>query len=117
MNAGMVVSMAGFFTLMDLGLASRLPHALRSGLIDSRVDPHTANAASHVSPVGSLFAAFLGDDPIHNLAPDAKGAVADRIYDRHFFPRLISDPFHDGLTIAFSAAISMSADAASEADF
>jgi MFS family permease len=107
MNAGMVVSMAGFFTLMAVGLADRLPDALKSGLVGAGVDPHTAGAASHVSPVGSLFAAFLGDDPIRNLVPDATGSVADRIYDRRFFPRLISDPFHHGLTIAFTAAIAM----------
>ena len=32
MNAGMVLSMGGFFTLMAVGLASRLPHALTHGL-------------------------------------------------------------------------------------
>ena len=107
MNAGMVISMAAFFTLMAAGLAGRLPDALRSGLLGAGVDPHTADTASHVSPVGSLFAAFLGDNPVRNLVPDATGPVADRIYDRRFFPHLIADPFQHGLTIAFTAAIVM----------
>ncbi len=107
MNAGMVLSMGGFFTLMAVGLASRLPHALSSGLTGAGVDAQSAAAASHVSPVGSLFAAFLGDNPIKDLVPNAHGAVADRIYDGHFFPHLISDPFRHGLMIAFTASIIM----------
>ncbi|HEV7206217.1 MAG TPA: MFS transporter [Jatrophihabitans sp.] len=107
MNAGMVLSMGGFFTLMAVGLASRLPQALAGGLTSAGVDPAQAAAASHVSPVGSLFAAFLGDNPIKDLVPNAKGAVADRIYDGHFFPNLISDPFRHGLLIAFTASIIM----------
>ena len=107
MNAGMVLSMGGFFTLMAVGLASRLPNALQSGLTQAGVDPTTAVNASHVSPVGSLFAAFLGDNPIRDLVPNAKGAVATRIYNGHFFPNLISDPFRHGLLIAFTASIVM----------
>jgi MFS family permease len=107
MNAGMVLSMGGFFTLMAVGLASRLPNALSSGLTGAGVSSAQATAASHVSPVGSLFAAFLGDNPIRDLVPDAHGAVANRIYDGHFFPNLISDPFRHGLLIAFSASIVM----------
>jgi len=107
MNAGMVLSMGAFFTMMAVGLASRLPHALHSGLTAAGVSPADATAASHVSPVGSLFAAFLGENPIKDLVPDAKGAVADRIYDGHFFPNLISGPFLHGLAIAFTASIVM----------
>ena len=50
MNAGMVLSMGGFFTLMAVGLASRLPHALTSGLTNAGVSPAAADTASHVSP-------------------------------------------------------------------
>jgi MFS family permease len=107
MNAGMVLSMGGFFTLMAVGLASRLPAALSSGLTGAGVSSASATAASHVSPVGSLFAAFLGENPIKDLVPGAKGAVASRIYNEHFFPSLISGPFMHGLEIAFSASIIM----------
>jgi MFS family permease len=108
MNAGMVLSMGGFFTLMAIGLSSRLPHALSHGLTASGVSPQAADAASHVSPVGTLFAAFLGDNPIKELVPDPGPRVnTSHIYGQAFFPNLISDPFRHGLFIAFSASIIM----------
>jgi len=108
MNAGMVLSMGGFFTLMAVGLASRLPNAMSHGLTAAGVDPSLANQASHASPVGLLFAAFLGDNPIAELVPGQHGAVAHRIYDDHsFFPNLISAPFSHGIAIAFTASIIM----------
>jgi MFS family permease len=108
MNAGMVLSMGGFFTLMAVGLASRLPAALFNGLTGAGVQTGPATTASHASPVGLLFAAFLGDNPIKALVPDP-GPAADtgRIYGQEFFPRLISEPFMHGLLIAFGASIIM----------
>jgi hypothetical protein len=108
MNAGMVLSMGGFFTLMAVGLASTLPAALSGGLIGAGVAPGAAHAASHASPVGLLFAAFLGDNPVHALVPNP-GAHANTsmIYGQEFFPHLISEPFRHGLLIAFSASIIM----------
>jgi MFS family permease len=108
MNAGMVLSMGGFFTLMAIGLSSRLPAALTHGLTSAGVSAHAADAASHVSPVGTLFAAFLGDNPVRQLVPHA-GAHADtaKIYGQAFFPNLISEPFRHGLLIAFTASIIM----------
>jgi len=106
MNAGMVLSMGGFFTLMAVGLSSRLPTALSHGLSASGVSPHVADAASQVSPVGTLFAAFLGDNPIRELVPHpGPGVATSRIYGQAFFPHLISEPFRHGLLIAFSASI------------
>jgi hypothetical protein len=108
MNAGMVLSMGGFFTLMAVGLASRLPQALTNGLTGAGVSPQAADAASHVSPVGTLFAAFLGDNPVKQLVPDpGPGADTAKIYGQTFFPHLIADPFRHGLLIAFSASIVM----------
>jgi MFS family permease len=108
MNAGMVLSMGGFFTLMAVGLSSRLPAALSHGLTGAGVSPQAAGAASHVSPVGTLFAAFLGDNPVRQLVPHP-GAHAHTavIYGQKFFPGLISDPFRHGLFIAFGASIIM----------
>jgi hypothetical protein len=108
MNAGMVLSMGGFFTLMAVGLSSRLPQALHHGLTAAGVAPHAADAASHVSPVGTLFAAFLGDNPIKELVPNpGAGADTAKIYGQGFFPHLIADPFRHGLLIAFTASIVM----------
>jgi hypothetical protein len=108
MNAGMVLSMGAFFTLMAVGLAGRLPQAMSSGLVAQGVDPAAAHAASSASPVGLLFAAFLGDNPIKELVPQpGPGAHTGVIYGQTFFPHLISDPFRHGLLIAFSASIVM----------
>jgi MFS family permease len=108
MNAGMVLSMGGFFTLMAIGLASRLPSAMSNGLTAAGVSPSAAAAASHASPVGLLFAAFLGDNPIRALVPHpGAGADSATIYGQHFFPTLISDPFRHGLLIAFGASVLM----------
>src|SRR3954453_10060454 len=108
MNAGMVLSMGGFFTLMAIGLADRLPSALSSGLTAQGVAPAAAHAASQASPVGLLFAAFLGDNPVRALVPHPGAAAhTGTIYGQEFFPHLISDPFRHGLLIAFTASILM----------
>ncbi|MEO8889717.1 MAG: MFS transporter, partial [Jatrophihabitantaceae bacterium] len=108
MNAGMVLSMGGFFTLMAVGLASRLPAALSSGLTGAGVPQAAATSASHASPVGLLFAAFLGDNPVKSLVPNpGPSADTSKIYGQEFFPHLISEPFRHGLLIAFTASIIM----------
>jgi MFS family permease len=107
-TAGMVLSMGGFFTLMAVGLASTLPSAMSHGLTAAGVTPAAATTASHASPVGLLFAAFLGDNPVRALVPHpGAGANTSQIYGQQFFPHLISAPFRHGLLIAFSAAIIM----------
>jgi hypothetical protein len=100
--------MGGFFTLMAIGLSSRLPQALAHGLTAAGVSPAAAAGASHVSPVGTLFAAFLGDNPVKELVPNpGPGVDTSTIYGRSFFPNLISGPFMHGLLIAFGASILM----------
>ena len=75
----------------------------------SRVQP--AQQISHLSPIGSLFAAFLGINPDppaarHHLL--AQPAVhASYLTGRSFFPHLISGPFGQGLRLAFLAAAAL----------
>ncbi|WP_395484979.1 MFS transporter [Streptomyces sp. KHY 26] len=116
-NAGMVLSMGVFFSLMVAGLAGTLPDTLTTGLTAQGVPPGAAHTVSALPPVGVLFAAFLGYNPIqHLLGPDilhhlSPGAAA-HLTGREFFPHLISQPFHDGLVVVFSLAIAMSLAAA-----
>ncbi len=113
MNAGMVLSMGGFFTLMAIGLASRLPEAMNNGLLKLGVHPDAAATIAHTPPVGTLFAAFLGDNPVQQLMGGidpgqlvaGHGADVATLTGRTFFPRLISDAFHHGLVVAFGASI------------
>ena len=66
-NSGAAVSIGLFFSLMVIGLASSLPNALTRGLEAQGVDSATAAQIGHLPPVGSLFATFLGYNPIATL--------------------------------------------------
>ncbi|MFC4910065.1 MFS transporter [Actinomadura gamaensis] len=114
MNAGMVLSIGVFFSLMIAGLADRLPTTLSGGLTAHGVPAPAAGHVASLPPVGTLFAAFLGYNPIGNLL--GQGGVlaslppkdAAELTGRSYFPHLISGPFHHGLVIVFSLAIAMS---------
>jgi MFS family permease len=112
-NSGTSLSIGVFFSLMIAGLASSLPNTLRTGLLAHGVPVAVANAAASEPPVGSLFAAFLGYNPVQTLVGSdtlAKLSPSDRstLTGREFFPHLISQPFHHGLVIVFTMAIAMS---------
>jgi MFS family permease len=111
-NAGMVLSMGVFFSLMIAGLSGSMPHTLLSGLTAQGVPAPAAQTISLLPPVGVLFAAFLGYNPIqHLLGPDILNTLpkanADRLTGREFFPDLISQPFHSGIVVVFSMAIAL----------
>ena len=116
-NAGFVLSIGLFFSLMIAGLAARLPATLYTGLTANGVPPATAERIAHLPPVGSLFAAFLGYNPIRTLlGPAALSRLspdqAATLTGTDFFPRLIAGPFQHGLAIVFLAALVMSVVAA-----
>jgi MFS family permease len=104
-----VLSIGIFFSLMILGLAATLPSSLYHGLIAQGVSPAVATKASHLPPVGSLFAAFLGYNPMQVLLGHAElsqlpHSTAAYLTSRQFFPHLIAPAFSKGLTEAFSFA-------------
>jgi hypothetical protein len=108
-SSAQVLSIGIFFTLMILGLASTLPVALYHGLTAQGVSPAVATRVSHLPPVGSLFAAFLGYNPMQVLLGHAElshlpPATASYLTSRQFFPHVISSAFSKGLTEAFSFA-------------
>ncbi len=112
-NSGMVLSIGLFFSLMVIGLASSLPTTLFSGLTAQGVPASAAHAVAALPPVGVLFAAFLGYNPIQQLlGPHVLHALpaqnAATLTGRQFFPHLIAGPFHDGLVVVFWLAIAMS---------
>ena len=110
-NSGFVLSIGIFFSLMIAGLASTLPTTLTSGLTAHGVPHAIAHEIGQAPPVASLFAAFLGYNPVHQLLSPT-GVLAHLPADqvsvltgKQFFPELISGPFHHGLVIVFSTAI------------
>jgi hypothetical protein len=113
-NSGMVLSIGLFFSLMVVGLASSLPSTMYAGLTQQGVPAGAAHQVASLPPVGVLFAAFLGYNPIKSLL-EPSGALthvghqhAATLTGKQFFPQLISAPFHHGLVIVFLLAIGMS---------
>ena len=112
-NAGTSLSIGIFFSLMIAGLASSLPTTLTSGLVAQGVPTGLASRVGSLPPVGTLFASFLGVNPVGSLLgptgvlqtlPKANAAA---LTGQQFFPHLISRPFHDGLVVVFAAAAVM----------
>ena len=108
MNAGQVLSIGVFFTLMIIGLAISLPGVMQ-------IEPGGRKACRSISPaqvaaappVASLFAAFLGYNPMGELIPAAAlhalaPGQAAIITGKEFFPQLLSGPFMVGIKIAFT---------------
>ncbi|MGR6969085.1 MFS transporter [Streptomyces cynarae] len=112
-NSGTALSIGVFFSLMISGLASSLPAALRSGLTAHGVPADAAAHAASLPPVSTLFATFLGNNPVEHLLSSgstlAHLSAAQRaaLTGHTFFPQLVSGPFHHGLTIVFSVAAGM----------
>ncbi|MEU0504023.1 MFS transporter [Nocardia sp. NPDC005998] len=112
-NGGNALSMGIFFSLMVIGLAASLPSALDSGLRAQGVSAGAATQLADLPPVASMFAAFLGYNPIQELlGPTGElakpGVNADTLTGQEFFPNLLTGPFHSGLTVVFvSAALMM----------
>ena len=109
-NSATVLSMGLFFTIVTLGLAARLPGHLYRGLVAAGVAPAAARTVASEPPIGSLFSAFLGYNPVRELLGPT-GALqrlparqAAYITGRSFFPKLIEAPFASGLHLAFSFA-------------
>jgi MFS family permease len=117
-NSGMSLSIGIFFSLMIAGLAATLPRTLSAGLRAHGVPAAIAAHLAGLPPVSTLFASFLGYNPIGSLLrPSGLLARLPRpeataLTSREFFPHLISGPFHHGLVIAFGVAIAMSLAAA-----
>ncbi|MDQ1361647.1 MAG: hypothetical protein QOJ44_2024 [Acidimicrobiaceae bacterium] len=109
-NSAQVLSIGIFFTLMIVGLSASLPASLYHGLVTHGVSPAAASKASHLPPVSTLFAAFLGYNPVQHLLgphvlaqiPPAQQAV---LSGRGFFPSIITAPFRSGLHAALDFAI------------
>ncbi|MGD9986011.1 MFS transporter [Pseudonocardia sp.] len=119
-NAATVLSIGIFFSMLILGLASSLPATLAAGLTAQGVPAATAAQVAALPPVGTLFAALLGFNPIQTLlGPQVLAGVtpaqASTLTGREFFPQLVSGPFAHGLTLAlgFAAAACLVAAVAS----
>jgi MFS family permease len=109
MNTAFVLSIGIFFSLMVAGLSGKLPGALSGGLTAQGIPASAAHQISHLPPIGVLFAAFLGYNPMKQLLGSLLNHLpsghAAYVTGRQFFPHLITAPFHSGLGVAFAFAI------------
>ncbi len=114
-NAGMVLSIGVFFSLLAAGLSRSLPGALHSGLAAEGVPGPAIAAVAAVPPVGLMFAAFLGSNPIASLLNSAgvlhqlPASTVSTLTRRTYLPHLLSGPFHSGLVVVFVLAAVLAA--------
>ena len=94
LNSASVLSIGIFFSLMVAGLSSKLPSTMFSGLTAQGVPAAAATPISHLPPIGVLFAAFLGYNPMQQLLGPLLWHLpsgARRVRDR---PRVLPAPDH-----------------------
>jgi len=110
-NAASNLSIGLFFSLMIAGLSAMLPTTLFQGLTAQGVSDAIANRIAHLPPVGSLFAAFLGYNPMQMLLGPALAQLPPQraafLTGKTFFPDLISGPFMHGMHITFVFSLVM----------
>ncbi len=114
-NTGQQLSLVFFFTIVIGGLASGLAGSVTAALgglgVGAPDGPILANLAQ-ANPTESLFAAFLGYNPVGTLLTFASSvpgwdpgqitpAIAAQLTSQSFFPNAIAPAFIDGLRGAF----------------
>jgi MFS family permease len=109
-NSGQVLSIGIFFTLMIIGLSSSLPGSVLHGLTSVGVPIVDARRVAALPPVSTLFASFLGYNPLeHLLSPHVIASLPTHtqlaLAKRSFFPSIITKPFHNGLHAACDSAV------------
>jgi len=108
-NSAMVLSIGIFFSLIIVGLSSTLPATLYHGLAGHGVPAGYALKLSKLPPVGTLFAAFLGYNPMATLLHPVLHAIphgqAVFLTGKRFFPQLVSGPFAKGIHEVFFFAL------------
>jgi hypothetical protein len=112
-NTANTVSLTWIFAIVTIGLAAHLPSALYQGLTQAGVPASAAQQVANIPPTGALFAAFLGYDPMQSMLPASviqqlPANSQALLFNKTFFPNLISAPFDDGLRVAFEISIGFS---------
>ena len=121
-NAGMQLSLAVFFTIVLVGLASGLTGSVSSALGAAGVTGAPAGALSQMvsaDPTGALFGAFLGQNPMSlyisylpaSLQSQIGPAIAT-LTSRQFFPNAVAPAFLQGMDAAFEISAVLTAVAA-----
>jgi MFS family permease len=112
-NTGQQVSLAIFFTIVILGLATGLGNSVHSALGAANVGPTDTGILGGIiasNPTGALFGAFLGENPMGLLLAGAavvpgwtplSATVTQTLLAPHFFASAIAPAFTRALGEAF----------------
>ena len=77
-QTGLPLSMGLFFTLLVFGLNDKVPSAMFAGLVAHGVPAVDATKLAHMPPLGYIFAAFLGYNPLKSLLGPSVLAISPR---------------------------------------
>jgi hypothetical protein len=115
-NSGMVISMAMFFTIVIVSLTHTFPPQLAESLTNAGA-PELIAPMSAIPPTGSLFAAFLGYNPVRTILAAIPQSVTAAISPTTiatltgitWFPVTLARAFMPSLGLSFmiGAAISL----------
>jgi EmrB/QacA subfamily drug resistance transporter len=121
-NIGQTASLAIFFSIVLVALASSLPGALATA-VTSAGAPQLAPTFQSIPPTNALFAAFLGYNPVQsilNVMPPSQlaqipASTQTLLTSNSFFPTAIAPAFMSALQLTFyiGAGLSVAAGAAS----
>jgi MFS family permease len=115
-NTGQQLSLAVFFTIIIVGLASGLGSSSSSVLATAGAPPGDAAILSHLigsNPTGALFGAFLGQNPMTQLLAGASAtpgwvplapSVSGSLLAPHFFAQAVAPGFGTAISQAFVVA-------------
>lgn len=121
-NSGMVISMAMFFTIIIVSLGAAFPPVLAASLADAGA-PGLIAPMSALPPTASLFAAFLGYNPVQTILAGISPAIVAALSPATlavltgptWFPGTLAQAFMPSVRLSFyiGAAISLAAAALS----
>jgi hypothetical protein len=121
-NSGMVISMGMFFTIVIVSLTRTFPPELAASLTSAGA-PQLIEPMSAIPPTGSLFAAFLGYNPVSTILASVPASVLASISPATlailtgitWFPTTLAHSFLPSLGVSFliGAGISLLAAALS----
>jgi len=117
-NSGMVISMAVFFTIVIVSLTQTFPPELAASLTSAGA-PELIAPMNAIPPTGSLFAAFLGYNPVRTILLSVPQSVVTAITPATiailtgttWFPTTLAQAFMPSLRVSFyiGAALSFAA--------
>jgi MFS family permease len=114
LNGGTAISIGVFMTMLIAGISGALRTTLVNGVHAAGVPLELAHRVATVPPVSSLFASVLGVNPLEHvlkttgILPTLSDSARAELTGHSYFPQLLAQPFHDGLTVVFGLSIGLS---------